>query len=168
VAAGTLVLIRHAKAADGAVDAERPLAPRGRRDAAAVGEWLAELGIAPDRVVVSPALRARETWERAAARLSAAPDPVLDGRIYENEMDALLEVIRETPDQTGTLVLVGHNPSFGQLAYDLDDGTGDEEARQELLAGYPTSAVAVYESPADWAEVRARSLRLAAFAAPRG
>jgi phosphohistidine phosphatase len=167
--ARTLVLVRHAKSeAEGPTDAARTLARRGQRDARAVGRWLEEQGVAPDRVVVSPAVRARQTWERAAAALADAPDPDIDDRIYENEEDALLQVINETPDDVQTLVLVGHNPSFAALAYDLDDGGGDSEARQELLAGFPTSATAVFETPGDWADVRPRSLRLVAFAAPRG
>jgi phosphohistidine phosphatase len=162
-----LVLIRHAKSGDGPVDLDRTLSSRGERDAAAVGRWLADLGIRPDRVVLSPARRARETWRRAGARLPA-PEPELDGRIYENELDGIYEVIRETPAEVRTLVLVGHNPSFGQLAYDLDDGTGDHEARQDLLTGFPTSASAVYETDGAWSAVRARTLRLAAFTTARG
>jgi phosphohistidine phosphatase len=162
-----LVLVRHAKSADGPVDLDRTLSGRGRRDAAAVGRWLADLGIRPDRVVLSPARRARDTWQHASSRLRA-PEPEIDGRIYENDVDGLFELIRETPAEIHNLLLVGHNPSFGQLAYDLDDGTGDTEARQDLLTGFPTSAVAVYETGGGWPDVRPRSLRLAAFATPRG
>jgi phosphohistidine phosphatase len=163
----TLVLIRHAKSADGPDDVERELNPRGLRDRGAVGQWLQQQGIAPDRVVVSPAQRARLTWAGAAAHVDA-PEPVIDGRIYDNDADVLLEVIVETPDEVRTLALVGHNPSFGSLAYDLDDGTGDDEARQDLLTGFPTSATAIFEFDGDWAGVRRRSLRLVAYAAPRG
>jgi phosphohistidine phosphatase len=163
-----LVLIRHAKAADGPVDIERPLAPRGVRDSGAVGEWLAAAGIAPERVVVSPALRAVQTWEGVAAHLDAPPGPVLDDQIYDNEVDALLEVVRETPDEVGTLVLVGHNPSFGDLAYALDDGAGPPEPREQLLAGFPTSGVAVFDIPRRWDEIDLHTATLSAFAAPRG
>lgn len=164
-----LVLLRHAKSkTDGPSDAARALAPRGRRDAAAVGRWLAEQGVAPDQVVISPATRARQTWERAAQALTDPPDPDVDDRIYENDEDALLELINDTPEEVQTLVLVGHNPSFAAVAYDLDDGDGDSEARQEMLAGFPTSATAVFELPGGWADVHSRSLRLVGFAAPRG
>jgi phosphohistidine phosphatase len=163
-----LVLIRHAKAADGPVDIERPLAPRGVKDARAVGRWLAGAGITPDRVVVSPAQRARETWTGAAAGLSGAPDPEVDERIYDNTVETLLEIIRETPADVATLVLVGHNPSFAELAYQLDDGTGDREARQDLAAGFPTSAVAAFELPAGWAGVHHHGGILRLYAAPRG
>ena len=162
-----LVLIRHAKSDEGPVDIERGLNPRGLRDRAAIGRWLRAHDIAPDRVVVSPATRARLTWAGAADQLDA-PEPVIDERIYDNDDDLLLELIRETPDDVGTLVLVGHNPSFGSLAYDLDDGTGDAEGRQDLLTGFPTSATAVFELDGNWGDVRRHGLRLVAYAAPRG
>lgn len=163
-----LVLIRHAKAADGAVDIERPLAPRGVRDAAAIGEWLAAADIAPDRVVVSPARRARQTWDAAAARLGTTPAPDADDRIYRNELSPLLEIVHETADELATLVLVGHNPSFGEFAYQLDDGTGEAAARQELASGFPTSAVAVFELSGGWAATSLRGAVLTHFAVPRG
>src|SRR3954453_9424386 len=60
-----LVLVRHAQAAQGEVDADRTLTERGARQAAAIGAWLAQTGLIPDRVVVSPARRAQQTWELA-------------------------------------------------------------------------------------------------------
>src|SRR5438874_13262548 len=123
--AGQLVIIRHAKASDAPRDIERPLTGRGRRDAAAIGNWLKERGIAPDRAVVSSAVRAVQTWSHAAAQLEHAPGPVVDERIYENTVDLLLDIVTETPDDVQSLVLVGHNPAFAALAHELDDNRGD-------------------------------------------
>src|SRR6185312_1571313 len=92
-----LVLIRHAKAAEGNVDRERPLAKRGMNEAPEIGRWLAERQLVPDRVVVSPALRARQTWERATTGLDGAVDAVQDERVYDNSREALLAVVRDTP-----------------------------------------------------------------------
>jgi phosphohistidine phosphatase len=163
-----LVVIRHAKAGEAASDVERPLTERGRRDAAAIGDWLRDTDVAPDRVVVSPAVRAQQTWRTAAGRLSAAPEPVVDDRVYANDVELLRDIVRETPPGVRTLVLVGHNPSFGEFVADLDDGDGDAQARQDLLAGFPTSAVAVFDLAGPWTDVRPRAGRLAAFATPRG
>src|SRR5215203_3123231 len=115
-----LVLIRHAKSGEGAIDRDRPLAERGVAEAPAVGRWLAAQGIAPDRVVVSPARRARQTWELTAAELG--PVPELDERVYRNTVEALLEIIRGTPGEVTTLAIVGHNPGIQDLAITLDDG----------------------------------------------
>jgi len=163
------VLVRHAKSVTGgAADSERPLAGRGVADAPAIGRWLAERALVPDRVVVSPARRARQTWELAGAELAAAPEPVLDERVYDNTGESLLAVLRETPAGVGTLVLVGHNPSMEQLALALDDGRGQAEARHALAQKYPTSAVAVFTVDGEWAAVGAGDGTLASFALPRG
>jgi phosphohistidine phosphatase len=161
-----LVLVRHGKAADGDVDIDRPLTDRGRRDSAAVGRWLAEQGIRPDRVVVSPAVRAQQTWSSVAAELGSTADAVVEEQVYDNDVDRLRQVVDDTPDAVATLVLIGHNPSFERFAHDLDDGDGDEPLRSELAAGYPTCAVAVFDTNARWRDLRRATL--VGFAAPRG
>lgn len=162
------MLIRHSKAADGRVDVQRPLAAQGRADAPAIGRWLAGEGMAPDRAVVSPAVRALQTWILAAAEVDEALSPIVDTRIYDNTVDALLEIIRETPGDVGVLALVGHNPAMAKLARYLDDGRGDSAARDQLALKYPTSGVAVLDLTAPWAAVGAGAGTLTTFVTPRG
>lgn len=160
-----LVLIRHAKAAEGDVDRERPLARRGIREAPEIGRWLAERRLVPDRVVVSPALRARRTWERAASTLEGAPEPVVDERVYDNSVTALFAVVRDTPDSVGTLAIVGHNPGIQDFAIRFDDGTGDGAARDDVTGKYATGGLAVFTVEEPWSKARAGVLT--AFALPR-
>lgn len=162
-----LVLIRHAKAADAYVDAERPLAPRGARDAAAIGPLLAEAGIESARVVVSPARRARETWDAARPALSGDIAEIVDERIYANNVETLFDVIRETPPDSADLILVGHNPSFADLAFALDDGEGDAAARREMRVGFPPSTVVIFDADGEWTDARERWATLRAFAVAR-
>jgi phosphohistidine phosphatase len=136
-----LVLIRHAEAASAVADADRPLTERGGREATELGTWLADAGLQPDRVVVSTARRAQQTWDRAAEALADAPRPLPDGRLYDNTLEVLLEVIGECADDVGTLVVVGHNPSVGQLARVV---LGDPD-EQGTLAGFPAATAAVFE-----------------------
>jgi phosphohistidine phosphatase len=148
---GRLVLVRHAKAErEGPSDARRHLASRGRADAAAIGRWLASQGIAPDRVVLSPTTRTRETWELTGV---GAPPADLDERIYDNTVEDLLAVVRDTPPDVHTLLLVGHNPSVGGLA----------ASWAPQLSEFRTSAVAVFELD-DWSSPG----RLITSATPRG
>jgi phosphohistidine phosphatase len=163
-----LVLVRHSKAADGAVDVERPLSGRGIRDAAAIGAELRRLKLAPDRVVVSTARRAALTWTHASAALPATSPPVVDERIYDNTVEALLDVIRDTPAEVQTLAVVGHNPSIEQLAHALDDEQGERAARDELADGYSTSGIAVFTVPGEFADIRPGAATLTHFSAPRG
>jgi phosphohistidine phosphatase len=163
-----LVLVRHAEAGLAPLDRDRPLTPRGERDAAVAGSWLAELGTAPDRVVVSTAHRTRQTWERARAALDAAPEAVLDERLYDTTADGLLEVVRETDETVSTLVVVGHNPPVGRLTHDLDDGTGNPTARHEVGRRFPPGAVAVFDVAPRFADLEPGGATLVDVLFPSG
>jgi phosphohistidine phosphatase len=163
---GHLLLIRHAQAADASPDRERPLTDHGLRAARAIGSWLRESGFAPDRALVSSALRAQQTWAAAARALGDEREPTVEQRIYDNTVEALLEVIAEAADDVGTLVVVGHNPSIGQLAFDLDDGSGSESARRDLPAGFPTGAVAVFGVGGSFADLGTGTATLEDLAVP--
>ncbi len=161
-----LVLVRHAKAETGdGPDIERALAARGLGDAPGIGERLAREGLAPDRVVVSPARRAAQTWELAAGRLDS-PAPVVDERVYRNTVADLLAVVRETPADAGTVVLVGHNPGLEQFAAALDDQTADPKLRGELARGLRTAGVAVFRLGTAWAQADAGTATLVAVSSP--
>ena len=161
-----LLLIRHAQAADASPDRERPLTDHGRGAAAAIGAWLRDSGRVPDRVLVSPALRAQQTWAAAAESLGADLAPTVDQRIYDNTVESVLELIGEVPDDVGTLAVVGHNPSIGELAFTLDDGSGDESARRNLHAGFPAGGVAVFEVDSSLADLGAGVAVLEDFTVP--
>jgi phosphohistidine phosphatase len=161
-----LILVRHAEAGSALVDRDRQLTPLGEEHAAAAGEWLARAGLRPDRVVVSPARRTLQTWDRIREALDGAPERETDERIWDNTVDGLLELVRETGEDIGTLLLVGHNPAVGTLAHVLDDGEGDEAARQSLAAGFPPGSVAVYGVPASFAELDEAGATLVDLAEP--
>ena len=139
------MLLRHAEAGGAAVDADRRLTGRGASEAAAVGRWLAGIAVRPDRVVVSPARRARQTWDQAAPALGPVPPPEVDDRIYDNTPESVLAAIRATPADVTTLVVVGHNPSVGQLAHVLGLDPGDTGGRQRLGPGFPPGTAVVLE-----------------------
>src|SRR5690349_3123624 len=105
-----LLLIRHAQAADASPDRERPLTDHGVLAARAIGTWLRNSDRTPDRVLVSIALRAQQTWAAAAETLGADRAPTVEERIYANTVESLLEVIGEVADDARTVALVGHNP----------------------------------------------------------
>jgi phosphohistidine phosphatase len=138
----TLVLLRHGKSdwSTGEPDIRRPLADRGRRQAAEAGRWLAANVDPIDLAVVSTAERARRTWELASAELAEPVETRLEDRVYAASSATLLALVRELPEQRGTVVLVGHNPGLEDLASELTGG-------QVLL---PTSAVALIALPGAW------------------
>jgi phosphohistidine phosphatase len=163
-----VLLIRHAKAADAPVDIDRPLAERGKRQAAAIASWLEESGRVPERVVVSPARRAAQTWELAAARLKPHLRATVDPRVYDNTVEALLAVLRETPGDVRTVAVVGHNPSIAELAAILDAGQGNPAAQRDLETKFPTAGVAVFSLTGPFADIAPGAATLDDFTAPHG
>jgi phosphohistidine phosphatase len=142
------------------------LTGRGVRRAAAIGVWLGQAAMVPDRVLVSPARRALQTWEQAAAALAPSGPPIVDARIYDNTVEALLAAIQETPEDVRTVAVVGHNPSVGELADVLDDGQGSPAARRDLDAGFPTGGVAVFSLATSFAAIAPGTATLSAFTVP--
>lgn len=164
-----LVVMRHAKAEqEGPTDFERPLADRGRRDAADSGRWLAGEGIAPGHALVSAALRTRETWGAVAAGASWALEPDVDRGLYAAGPETALDLIRLTPDAVGTLIVIGHNPTMAYLAQLLDSGEGDPPVPDALAGGFPTSAVAVFSYDGAWVDLGPGSADLVAAYVGRG
>jgi phosphohistidine phosphatase len=165
-----LMLLRHAKAEKGSPgmgDGERALNPRGRKDAANIGAYLARHTLVPERVIVSSAQRTRETWERLATALSTPPPAAYDDRLYNAGPELILDVIKETGRVTRTLLVIGHNPGLHDIAR-LLIATGDVEARERLSEGLPTSGLAVIEFVGgDWRKLHPHSGRLERFVSPR-
>ncbi|MEU4008475.1 SixA phosphatase family protein [Streptomyces pseudogriseolus] len=165
-----LVVLRHAKSArpEGVADHERPLAARGRRDAPAAGRVLADMDCLPGLALCSTAVRARRTWELAAAQWGTPPPVRFDPRLYHADVPTLLGVVRETPAETETLLLVGHNPGLEDLVLTLAaDGLDDTLAR--VRAKFPTSAVAVLDwRGAGWRDLVPGGALLTSVAVPRG
>ncbi|MEU8250163.1 histidine phosphatase family protein [Nonomuraea sp. NPDC048916] len=116
----TLIVLRHAKAAHvaGLADRGRPLTGRGERDAERAGEQIRAMGLAPELVLCSPALRTRRTAELAFPGL----EPSFEREIYGAYPDELLELLRRTDTNVETVVLCGHNPGAHELAVGLAGG----------------------------------------------
>lgn len=114
-----LLLVRHAASDSehGLPDHERPLSARGRKDATTMGERLNAQGIVPDAILSSPAVRARTTAEIIAAALNIDRDKVVvDNRIYASSAGKLLDIIQNLDQESGCLMMVGHNPELTELA----------------------------------------------------
>lgn len=123
-----LYLVRHAEAAPGHPDELRPITPRGRDQARAVGRSLREAR--PALVLTSPLLRARETGAAIAKETGA--ELRVDERLAPGaDVDSLVEAVAGCPEP---VVAVGHQPDCGEIATAL----GVE------VEGF---------APADWVEI---------------
>ena len=154
-----LVVVRHAKARpSGPSDHERALGERGHADAAEAGRWLRSQGIVADAALVSDARRTHETWAELAGGAGWDVAPDLSAALYAADPDSAFDLLRETPDEVGTLVVLGHNPAMAYLAELIDDGEGDDDAITSLVTrGFPTSAMAVFDVSGTWSELGAGS-----------
>jgi phosphohistidine phosphatase len=163
-----LHLLRHAKSswADERLDDhDRPLSKRGRRDAELMARHLAKTGERPDLVLSSTAERTRATLEPLLERLK--PKRVLlDRDLYLARGSALLDYLRNTDEEVGSALLVGHNPGLHELALLLADP--DSPAALPPLSGkFPTGALASFRVAQAWSRLKPHAARLTAFVTPR-
>ena len=105
-----LVLWRHADAEPGYPDSERALTAKGRRQADRVAAWLDRNLPGDALVLASPARRAQET-----ARALPRPRQTIDRLAPGGTAAELLEAAG-WPGQRGTVVVVGHQPTLGEVA----------------------------------------------------
>ena len=169
-----LMLLRHAKTetdAPSGQDQDRRLDNRGRSDAAEIGSWIAMHPPFPDLVLVSPAVRAHQTWEIAweAMKDRVRPPAVeFQPELYGAEPTQLLHTIRmAAAGDPKRLMLVGHNPGMHELALMLA-GSGDKAATKALQDNLPTSGLAVLDFEIDdWTDVAFRRGRLVLFTSPK-
>jgi phosphohistidine phosphatase len=158
------VLVRHAKAEPfAATDQARDLTDRGRREAEAAGAYLRESSVVAEHAVVSPAVRARATWEAMEEVMASGAEVVYDDSVYSGSTDVVLEALRIVPEGAGVVVFVGHQPAIGYLAHLLDDGDGDPNALHSMLHGFPAASIAIFEVDVPWEELGPESARLVDF-----
>ncbi len=167
------MLLRHAKSAypDGVADHDRPLAPRGEREAGLAGDWLrggAALNPPVQAVLCSSATRTRQTL--AHTGIDAAVH--VTDRLYGAAPGAVIDEINAADTRFGfdaaTLLVVGHEPTMSQLALGLSgaDGT-NTTATEHISVKYPTSAMAVLRLDGPWTSLTLGSAALTTFYVPR-
>lgn len=146
----TLILLRHGKSAypDEVDDHERPLSPRGRREAGLAGRWIRGNLPPIDAVLCSTATRTRKTLAEATID---APVEFRDS-LYATTPATLLREIRAVDDTVHTLLVVGHEPTLSTTALALATDHDNDAARQ-IAEKFPTSALAVLTVRGDWSEL---------------
>ena len=163
----TLHLLRHAKSSwDDAslADHERPLSPRGVRDAKRLGQHLGTLTAAPDLVLCSSAVRTQQTLGLIAASLGEA-DVWIEDDLYGASLDDLLERLHRLPEATGSALVIGHNPGLQDLVLYLSAAGPLLDA---VSAKFPTCALATLAlGDRTWSGVRQGDAELVGYTIPR-
>ena len=157
----TIYLMRHGKSKRGPeyeTDYERPLAKRGKRDAARMGEYLAERDLLPDLIVSSSAERARDTALRFAVAADCGAEIRFAETLYSTDDQAYLDLIWVLDDVLASVMFVGHNPATESVIETLSDS----------YAHMPTGAVACIQFEVEtWREIEEGMGQLAWVERPR-
>ena len=156
-----LFLLRHAKSSwddPGLSDFDRPLNRRGREAAPFMGELIAKKKIAPDVVISSPAVRARQTAELFSTAAGLDSPLRFEKTIYEASLADLRAIVSELEEEYASALLVGHQPGTGELIRFL---TGESPE-------VPTACFASIPLNVDkWADVRSGSGKLELILRPK-
>lgn len=108
-----LILWRHAEAEDGSLtlpDSKRRLTPRGEKQARGMAKWLQSHLPRHTRVLVSPAERTQQTAH--ALQLPYEIEP----KVGTGATAADILKAAGWPDHQRSVLVIGHQPSLGQLA----------------------------------------------------
>lgn len=162
----TLILLRHAKSdyPPETADHDRPLAPRGIREAGLAGDWLRANAPGIDLVLCSTATRTRNTLECTGID---APVRYLP-QLYGAAPGTVIAAVNEVDDEIHTLVVIGHEPTMSSVALGLSGAPGtDAAAAQQISEKFPTSSIAVLHVTGSWADVELGSASLVEFHIPR-
>jgi len=161
--AKTLYLLRHAKSSwDDArlADHDRPLAPRGVRNTAALAVHLRAARISPALILCSSAQRARETLAGVVPALDDETVILIEDRLYGAGAGKLIERLREVGESIASVMVIGHNPGLEDLAAGLDP--------RASAAPLPTAALATFELGGSWADLASGAASLVDRYTPRG
>ena len=161
-----LLLLRHGKSDwdTGVDDYHRPLKDRGKRGAQRIGVWLAQQKMVPDFIVTSPAERALVTAQKVCKAMGDGDAGIQrDKRIYAADIDELLAVLGDCPQEAGRVMLVGHNPGLEELLVWLAIEAVPEPDDGKLL---PTATLARLQMPADWQALTTGCARLNSITRP--
>ncbi len=163
-----LFILRHAKSSwedPGLEDRERPLAPRGHRAVEALADHIRENGIQPAQVLCSPARRTRETLHGLALKDG---ETLFEPELYSASCSSLIERLHQVPEELGSVMVVGHNPTMQMVILRLVGGNSSDGALFEAVQRkYPTGALATLEFEGSWSELAPGAASLAALVRPK-
>ena len=157
-----MFLIRHAKSSwenEQIKDHERKLNKRGLRDASIMGEKLNTLHPAPEKILCSTAIRAKETVEFIKEKWFPLKKVDYTRQLYEGPTSVILNSIQSIPSSINSIALFFHNPMITHLANLLDSNS---------IINIPTCGVVIMTSEKkDWQSIEVGSGKLVGFEYPK-
>jgi len=120
----TLYLIKHAKSSwdiPNTSDFERNISKKGKKDINTIGSYLSLVGIKPKLILSSCALRAQQTADLLAEKISYKGQKYYLEELYLTSLDSIKEIIYIQEDDIDSMFIIGHNPQLQELANSLID-----------------------------------------------
>ena len=160
-----LFVLRHAKSSwddPGLDDHERPLAPRGRRAVKVLNQHLREQHIAPELVICSTSRRTRETLDG----VDPGGEISIESELYAASATDVIERLRRVPADTGSVMVIGHNPAMQLLVLRLTANGARVPEGSDLAAiqqKFPTGALATLTFGCAWSELSPGTADLSAY-----
>lgn len=122
-----LILLRHSKAEnlqDNYNDHDRKLTQKGQNDASKISLFLKQENILPNLIISSTANRALQTSEIFASNLSYDKNKIKKiSNLYDHyTSEDFINIIISEAEDAESILVVGHNPCLGNMAYSLLNG----------------------------------------------
>lgn len=159
--------MRHAKSSwddPGLDDHDRPLSPRGQRAVGLLHGYIRTHRIEPALVLCSTSRRTRETLEGTAP----SGEHVIEPELYGANAKAILERLRRLGPDTGSAMVIGHNPAMQILVLRLAAGTPTgEDDLATVQRKFPTGALATLTFECAWSELAPNGARLTGLVRPK-
>ena len=155
-----LYVLRHAKSSwddPGLSDHDRTLAPRGLKAAKLLAKHLREHDIHPGLILCSTAVRAQETLEG----IGLDGERSIEEELYTATAGQWIERLNRVPEETQSVMAIGHNPALQQLVLVLAGGN------DEVGSKFPTAALARLTLECAWSEVQPGCAELTALVRPK-
>lgn len=165
-----IILVRHAKGVELTeflgMDFDRPLIDRGISAAKIIAKYLRLIGVKPDVIISSPAVRTRETAEilldqyPKIGKIEYVPALYNGGALSTRDANEIhLKVVQKMKKDTEILMIVGHNNDLTEFAAYLSG---------ESVPSMKKGSIAVLSLPdeLDWSEVSAESAKFVYYLTP--
>ena len=119
-----LYLIRHAKSGwsvPNTSDFERTVSKKGKKDINTIGSYLSLIGVKPQLILSSCALRAQETTDLLAQKIAFSGEKYYLEELYLTGVNDIREIISIQDETVESIFIIGHNPQLHELANTLID-----------------------------------------------
>ncbi|MEI6049961.1 MAG: histidine phosphatase family protein [Bacteroidota bacterium] len=146
-----LIFIRHGRAEEQSAeisDFERSLTLKGKTIAKEMARKFREKENSPGNIITSPAFRALETAIIFAEEFGIEPEKIIinSNLYYKMDIHYLYELLSHVSEDTESITLFGHNPSFTEMANSLSKEGCDFMTK--------CGVVGICFNVSTWAEVR--------------